>query len=568
VIVEDFQKLNSGNSPYIELFEIQINDTDFIYLTNYIKGTGDYVDESPNSSPPISNVLQFPDFEDNGIIREYYPVPCRLEGIEYKSQGQFPQPVLTIANVLRTTTGNNSLQSLIGTLSYQDLLGNKVRRRRTLQKYLYGEASYSNPPIEMPIDVYYLDRIQEENSSSVSFITVLPIDFSGILLPRRNIIGNVCPWRYTAAGEDLNEWEKVGGCTWRTDSQIEIAGNAYNIYVTQDDEYIISDSVSVTFWAGTASDQSYYSTVESGLEKIQSDGSLSSTVTFAAGDVNTGPDTITLTGHKFETGDMVTYGNGGGASIGNLTDGNYYYVNDASANTIYLYNTRANAIAGGGTGRVNLVSGGNGSAHTLSPSEFNYWQSATGQNTTPSDSSADWQRIRVYNTYTGSNEYTAVFTNDKYNTYFLYSSKVWKNIGRSQAYGLVNAPDFGSLWEHGDRCGKRLSSCGKRFKANALASISYTSGSGTLSPGDSVIGAIQGSRGRVSSVTGTTSGTVTFYYSSGDFEATEGLTSDVSPAWTATASGAISASGTQPSTKLDDSRVLPYGSFPTARIFQ
>ena len=82
-----------------------------------------------------------------------------------------------------------------------------------------------------------------------------------------------------------------------------------------------------------------------------------------AGVVNTSTEVITITNHKFVSGNQVVYSNGGGTSIGNLTSGNKYFVHTVSANTIKLTNTYANAIAG--TNFVNLSSGAVGNAHTF-----------------------------------------------------------------------------------------------------------------------------------------------------------------------------------------------------------
>lgn len=278
IIATDVQKLDSGNSPYIELFEIQVNDTDYIYLTNYIKGIGEYADdyEGEGGAEESKTLLQFRDYDVPTIIRHYYPIPVALDGVEFKSEGQFPQPVLTIANILRTDSGNNSLQALLGTVSYDELLGLKVIRRRTLKKYLFGESGDNNPPIELPRDVYYLDRIENETAQSVEFTTVLPVDFTGVTIPRRNILANRCPWAYQGAAVDKNPWERDGGgCSWRTDSRLLVGDHEYNIYVSADDEYIVDASLITTTWsAGTYNNLDFVRTAQS-LTKISSTGTLS-----------------------------------------------------------------------------------------------------------------------------------------------------------------------------------------------------------------------------------------------------------------------------------------------------
>jgi Ca2+-binding RTX toxin-like protein len=79
--------------------------------------------------------------------------------------------------------------------------------------------------------------------------------------------------------------------------------------------------------------------------------------------VDLGADTISLTGHKLKTGDVVSYRNGpGGADIGGLVNGNSYYVINVDADTIKLASTAAKAKAGAA---IDLISFGEGTAHKL-----------------------------------------------------------------------------------------------------------------------------------------------------------------------------------------------------------
>ena len=55
---------------------------------------------------------------------------------------------------------------------------------------------------------------------------------------------------------------------------------------------------------------------------------------------------ITITGHGFVTGDEVTYSDGGGTAITELTDGRNYHVISLNANTLSLANTYQDATRG------------------------------------------------------------------------------------------------------------------------------------------------------------------------------------------------------------------------------
>ena len=78
--------------------------------------------------------------------------------------------------------------------------------------------------------------------------------------------------------------------------------------------------------------------------------------------VSVSNNTISITSHGFTDLDLVTYSNGGGTSIGGLTNDRSYYVIYIGANTIKLatsYENADNAVA------IDLTSLGNGSGHTL-----------------------------------------------------------------------------------------------------------------------------------------------------------------------------------------------------------
>lgn len=83
--------------------------------------------------------------------------------------------------------------------------------------------------------------------------------------------------------------------------------------------------------------------------------------------VDTDKDTIFLgLDHELATGQEVEYKNGGGTSVGGLTDGTKYYVRDVGSGKIELYDTKAHAQdADSTTGRKDLTSAGSGSSHKL-----------------------------------------------------------------------------------------------------------------------------------------------------------------------------------------------------------
>ena len=82
-------------------------------------------------------------------------------------------------------------------------------------------------------------------------------------------------------------------------------------------------------------------------------------------------DNITVTNHKFGTGQAVTYSNGGGTAPTGLTNNTVYYIIRVDANTVRLASSLSNALNGTA---VNITAVGVGVAHSLTP----YFNAFTG----------------------------------------------------------------------------------------------------------------------------------------------------------------------------------------------
>ena len=81
----------------------------------------------------------------------------------------------------------------------------------------------------------------------------------------------------------------------------------------------------------------------------------------ASSAVSTTDNTITSTAHPFNTGDSITYSDGGGTQISGLVDGNEYFIIKTHANTIKLASSFANALANTAIG----LTAGSSETHTL-----------------------------------------------------------------------------------------------------------------------------------------------------------------------------------------------------------
>jgi lambda family phage minor tail protein L len=128
---------------------------------------------------------------------EYVRFPIQVTGFQFTGAGQIPRPKVQVSNFMSSIT--TLLQD------YDDLLGAKFTRKRTLKKFLDavnfdgGVNPTADPTASFPDDVYYIDRKASESRLGVEFELSASFDLMGVQLPRRQIVQNVCPWVYRGA---------------------------------------------------------------------------------------------------------------------------------------------------------------------------------------------------------------------------------------------------------------------------------------------------------------------------------------------------------------------------------
>ena len=227
-IVENVQK-QGVESSIVTLYDLEYADGVFAYFTSAI-------DDDLTS-------IQFRD--TGGTVRTYTPIPIQLEGFDVSSDGAISRPKMTVANI------ESTFKDAIGGLGFDDLIGRRITRRTTQEKYLVGESGDSTPPVEFPSITYVIDRLAAKSVMGVTFELAAPFDLAGIKLPRRVVIGGACPWKYQGASTTLTEANKEGGCSWRLDNKINIGGADYLIALNEVDEYILP-STALTGAAVTA----------------------------------------------------------------------------------------------------------------------------------------------------------------------------------------------------------------------------------------------------------------------------------------------------------------------------
>lgn len=146
----------------------------------------------------------------------YEPFPIQIEGLETSIRGALPRPRLTVSTV------DGLVTSLIQ--QYNDLLGARVRRTRTFEKYLDGEEM-EDPLAFVIADLWLIDRKVSETPAQVEFELASVLDWQGQRIPRRLVLANACPWVYEG------EIRGIGGeCDYQNGGR----GDQSNMYDAND----------------------------------------------------------------------------------------------------------------------------------------------------------------------------------------------------------------------------------------------------------------------------------------------------------------------------------------------
>lgn len=126
----------------------------------------------------------------------YSPIPVEASGFDIQTKGTLPRPRFKVANVA------GAFSALA--LEFDDLIGCKVTRKRTYQRYLDavnftdGNAT-ADPNQYLPDDLWHVERKVSENRYLVEWELSSAFDLQGVMLPFRQVIQNSCPWQYRSA---------------------------------------------------------------------------------------------------------------------------------------------------------------------------------------------------------------------------------------------------------------------------------------------------------------------------------------------------------------------------------
>ena len=172
-IQEQLQSLEP--SAIIELFQLK--------LTEAVNGVDTTFYYHAGTNELSANIVF------NGITYTAYPI--EVDGFEVTTKGTLPRPSMKIANA------NNAISALL--LLYNPLQA-KLTRIRTCKKFLDAENFASgnataDPTAKFEDEIWYLDRVANENLGYVEFELTSKLDLTNLGLPRRQVL-EVCPWQY------------------------------------------------------------------------------------------------------------------------------------------------------------------------------------------------------------------------------------------------------------------------------------------------------------------------------------------------------------------------------------
>lgn len=126
----------------------------------------------------------------------YTRLPVKAEGFEYTNSGQLPRPTLTVSNLTGAIT---ALLIDVNKITVgNDLTGAKVKRIRTLKKFLDGESA-ADPYATFPVEEWFIDRKAVESRDVVSFELTSKLDLTNKELPNRQVVANICQWQYRSS---------------------------------------------------------------------------------------------------------------------------------------------------------------------------------------------------------------------------------------------------------------------------------------------------------------------------------------------------------------------------------
>ncbi len=140
-----------------------------------------------------SDILYFTESIDDDYTpvvfdgQEYTPIHMQTSGWQMTGTESLPRPKVVVSNVLLT------FASYIN--SFDDLVGSKFTRRRTLEKYLDGKPE-ANPNAQFAPDIFKIRTMPQKTKAVAEFELYPWLDQEGIKVPKRQILRDFCRQTY------------------------------------------------------------------------------------------------------------------------------------------------------------------------------------------------------------------------------------------------------------------------------------------------------------------------------------------------------------------------------------
>ena len=114
----------------------------------------------------------------------YQPFAIKSDNWTRNSDGALPRPKLTVGAV------DKILQAAV--ISFQDLVGARVIRRRIFEQFLDGGAT-PNPSAIFPIDDYIISQKLTQSKTEITFELTSFLDREGSMIPFRQMLRSEFP---------------------------------------------------------------------------------------------------------------------------------------------------------------------------------------------------------------------------------------------------------------------------------------------------------------------------------------------------------------------------------------
>ena len=150
---------------------------------------------------------------------EDYPVvPIQATGFEMNGTGKAARPTLAVSNVAKAASA--------AVIAYGNLEGAPVTRWRVFSGFLDGQPNADTNAF-LTKDDFIIDRKSKHNSQVIEWELSPAMDQVGVMLPRRQILRDTCPWRYRVYDEDTQDFDYTkANCPYAGSSYFDALGNS------------------------------------------------------------------------------------------------------------------------------------------------------------------------------------------------------------------------------------------------------------------------------------------------------------------------------------------------------